>query len=400
MKRRHLPAIRIRRQRAREESRVLSDVMTKLDEALANGALTGPSDLQQAINRATIEVLEKRRIRSVESVRRLALRVMVSAIRPSTELLGNWVLDHAEEIVGDQQEVRSGFEKNLQDRWGRALSIAELLRVVALEAGMEFHHRHQPADESDRLHEALVRLHARACLIASEVQALLRTGHASGANARWRAMHELVVVAFFIKEHGPEMARRYLLHDGIESYRAAVEYQRFAEELNHQPMGDDELAEHEQVFNALRDEFGRAYTEPYGWAATAFGRAPRFREIEESVEFSKWRPYYRMASHTVHAGPKALRFDLGLLDRTNMMLAGPSNAGLTDPGHSMCISLGQVTVALLTTDPEIGDLVVMPLLIGLTDAAGDAFLDAQRQLEEDEARIRREDEQELDRAHD
>jgi hypothetical protein len=51
----------------------------------------------------------------------------------------------------------------------------------------------------------------------------------------------------------------------------------------------------------------------------------------------------------------------------------------------MCISLTQVTVSLLRLDPDTGDLVTMNVLMALTNAAGDAFIDAHRQLEEDAA---------------
>jgi hypothetical protein len=35
----------------------------------------------------------------------------------------------------------------------------------------------------------------RACLVGSEIYGLPRTGHAAGAQARWRTLHELAVVA-------------------------------------------------------------------------------------------------------------------------------------------------------------------------------------------------------------
>jgi Family of unknown function (DUF5677) len=134
------------------------------------------------------------------------------------------------------------------------------------------------------------------------------------------------------------------------------------------------------------NEFGADFDSQYGWAAHVLGTRPTFRAIEASADMAHYRPFYRMASHPTHAGPKALEHDLGLIRRT-VLLAGPSNPGLADPGHAMCISLTQVTVFLLQLGPNTGDLVTMNVLMALTDAAGDTFIDAHRQLEADDAAI-------------
>jgi hypothetical protein len=366
--------------RLRREARFLKRVLKRLDEKLQAGSIKGPADLHQALLDATQETLSYGGARTVENPERLAEAAVRAAIPPSVELLAEFVLGRSDELLGGDREFREGFEARLRDRWGQALQLAEVLRLVALEAGMSFHQRHQPAS-GDWVYAALVRLHARGCLIGSEIVTLLRSGHASGAHARWRALHELAVVAFFLKKHGQEVARQYLLHDAVASYRALADYQRFARELNYEPFSEAEMLEIRRRRDELCKAFGHKYGEDYGWAAQTFGFAPNFRQIEDDVDLAKWRPYYRWASHSIHAGPKALRFDLGMLDPDALMLAGPSNAGLADPGHSMCISLGQITTALLSLRPDLGDVVVMQFLLGLADAAGEAFIAAHRAQE-------------------
>ena len=54
-----------------------------------------------------------------------------------------------------------------------------------------------------------------------------------------------------------------------------------------------------------------------------------------------------MASHNVHANPKGVFFKLGMLAESQVLLAGPSNAGLADPGHGAALSLSRVTAALV-----------------------------------------------------
>jgi len=102
-------------------------------------------------------------------------------------------------MLREHRNFRDGFEERLQHRWGPALDLYECVRVCCLEAGEDFAKRgSQQANGSDPKLAALTLLHARACLVASEVQSLLRSGHAAGAQARWRTLlraAELVAIA-------------------------------------------------------------------------------------------------------------------------------------------------------------------------------------------------------------
>jgi len=75
-----------------------------------------------------------------------------------------------------------------------------------------------------------------------------------------------------------------------------------------------------------------------------------FAKLEEYMKFDHLRPYYKWACHNVHSGPKGITFKLGLLNKSEanqILVAGPSNYGLADPGQSCAISLGQITTCLL-----------------------------------------------------
>jgi hypothetical protein len=69
-----------------------------------------------------------------------------------------------------------------------------------------------------------------------------------------------------------------------------------------------------------------------------------------------------------------------------MLLAGPSDLGLADPGHSTAISLSQITFTLLTMKPNIDRLVICQILGRLEDEVGEAFIAAHRALEGPESR--------------
>jgi hypothetical protein len=81
----------------------------------------------------------------------------------------------------------------------------------------------------------------------------------------------------------------------------------------------------------------------YGWAGHHLGKTkPTFRNIEAAMQIDHFRAHYRLASHNVHANPKGVFFKLGTLAESQVLLAGPSNAGLADPGHGAAISLSRI----------------------------------------------------------
>ncbi|MDY6966866.1 MAG: DUF5677 domain-containing protein [Halobacteriota archaeon] len=245
----------------------------------------------------------------------------------------------------------------------------------------------QGLSEQDCVFEILTRLHARACQTASEVLVLLESGHADGAHARWRSLHEIAVVGFFVKLHGNAVAERYLLHDGVESYKAAVQYQEHCSTIGYEPLSQEEFDEIEANYRSLINRFGTSYKSDYGWAASALGKErPTFRDIEEEAGLDHLRPFYKLASHNVHANPKGVFFKHGLYPNSgDILLAGPSNTGLADPSHGTAISLGQITVALITIRPNIDRLVACEVLIKLGPEIGKEFLAAQKSLENQEA---------------
>ena len=293
----------------------------------------------------------------------------------------------ASSMLKDRKRVRTSFEARLNKRWRKPIRLLEMLLVIALEAGESFNreHRAKAAEQKDYVFEVLTRLHARACQVATEILVLLKSGHADGAHARWRSLHEISVVGLFIESAGNEVAERYLLHDAIGFYKAARQYQERCEQFGYEPISEEELKSLEAAHQHLVGRFGPGYKEDYGWAAAATDKKKTtLRDIEESARLDRLRPYYRMASHNVHANPKGVFFELGLAPNgPEVLLAGPSNTGLADPGQLTAISLGQITVALLGTQADIDGLVISRILLELMDEIGQEFAKTQAILEEE-----------------
>jgi hypothetical protein len=253
----------------------------------------------------------------------------------------------APSILRARRKDMKEFEQRLYKDWKKPFDLFEAFLVLALEAGDEFNREFRKDKENSENYvlEVLTRIHARACQIASEILVLLKSGFADGAHARWRSLHELAVVGSFIKTHGNETAERYLLHDNIESYKAATLYQEHYEALGYEPISQVEYDSTKVKHDKLIERFGDSYKKNYGWASLALNKKdPTFTDIEANSGLDHLRPYYKLASHNVHANPKGMIFRLGLLHNTgNILLAGPSNVGFTDPAQGAAISLESVS---------------------------------------------------------
>jgi len=286
-----------------------------------------------------------------------------------------------------QRKDRRGFERRLRRRWGRAIDTIEMMYVMACEAGSGFVNEELVNTENPSSHtwEVLIRSHSRACQITAEIVALLRGGFADGAHARWRCLHEVTVIALFIANRGDEVAERYLLHETIEAYKAARAYQENHERLGVEPLSDAEFADLKKARDDLVERYGTSYKRDYGWASGFLeGNPSNFAGIEACLDMQHMRPYYRMASHNVHANPKGVLFKLGAHpDEPLLFPAGASAFGLADPGQGTAISLMQATVALLSKEPNLDALVTCKMLQMLCDEAGEAFLVALDAQDED-----------------
>ena len=98
----------------------------------------------------------------------------------------------APEALRHRRKQESQFRQHLSTRWKEGLDRLEMLIMIAQESGETYIADVNAqtvegvivtADDEATLH-ALIALHARACLIASEVVCLLKGGFADGANAR------------------------------------------------------------------------------------------------------------------------------------------------------------------------------------------------------------------------
>lgn len=352
-------------------------------------------NFQEILERRVLEYLSDNNIEVDGDVNQGEISQIVS--ETSSELATGMLEELKNDVLSgcleDEKEELRQFRERLREHWSKPLGLLELHIRTSLQFGSDFSVEYKKSAETknDRpwLFEALAKLHARACQISSAILVLLEKGFADDAHARWRSLHEIAVTSAFISMHGPELAEKYLLHEAIQQYKLVREAQLVESRTNEMPVSKSELADLRLVRDNLIGRFGKNFKENYGWAAETLGvNRPTFRTIEKATNLDHFRPYYKMASDNVHAESHGTNFRLGMFfDQHRVLLAGPSNAGLADPGHSTAISLNTVTTSLLGMGESLEVIVMMKLLTKLAREVGESFLEAHNELERMEAAL-------------
>lgn len=270
------------------------------------------------------------------------------------------------------------FGERNYSRWASGFDLLEVLVGSCLEMGDLSNrlYNDQPEKERSTLYGILFRLHAKACLIAQEIICLMKSGYPDGAMGRWRALHEVNVIAQFLLSRGDSVAQMFLDHEIVDSYKGALQHNEYEPRLQVQPIDAEDLAALKRQFEFVVNKYGNTFKKEYGWAAVHMGTDwTTFAQIEKEVDLDHWRPYYKWASQSIHASMKSLNRSLGTSEAVeDVMLAGPSNSGMTDPAHMTAISLYHITAGLLSLFDTIDATVAMKVLGTLTDEVGEEFL--------------------------
>ena len=280
-------------------------------------------------------------------------------------------------LAGRRRET-SGFEKRNIQRWRKAFNLIELIWVVAAEVGNKFNQDLQGqsvARDRAYLFQALVHIHARSMLVASECICLMRGGFPDGGLSRWRTLHELNVVASFLLSNG-NAAERYMVSFEIQALTAARQMQRYAERSKMDPPAADEIAAIEERCNAHVARFGKDIQNDYGWASEVIGKkSPNLLDLEEAVGLDHWRPRFKWASQHTHGGHRPFGSMLATTEAPSPVFAiRQSNSGMVDPLHMTAISLTHVTSSLLMSRPSLDNAVCSKVLIRLSDDLGNAAM--------------------------
>ena len=334
-------------------------------------------------------------------------RIVQEALKQDAEQFQQNIIN---EIIQERQKQKE-FEGRLYGRWKTALDLFQSVFLLGQYRGDEFNRKIRPyaAARNDFTFEVLSRIHARSCVTMSAILTLLRTGHATDALARARTLHELYVTALFIREksNGPQdgdaLAERYLLYQDVEALKIAREYDKHYQKLAVAPLDPKTIPDLEAAVQTYKAKFSGQYDSKitkgsYGWATEKLGKLqPSFEDIENAVGVSHSRPYYKLSSYPVHAGPKGIFFDSGVSNTRNVLTAGPTNTGLADPAKMAINAFANCTNIMLghtryADEVElrvtyIQSVTTMHLMNTVSKTAIKAFAETQRELMQEEEEI-------------
>ncbi|MEC0311368.1 DUF5677 domain-containing protein [Paenibacillus lautus] len=322
-----------------------------------------------------------------ENVTNFLDNVIEKMLNETTPIMVDDLRKSQGEMLEDQRLLRAEFEARLHRRWSKPLALLETLIVISLESSEELYKENISIakSKSNIKFEVLIKIHARACQISYEILALLRSGFADGAMTRWRTLHELAVLSFFISQNDNDVAQMYLDYEFIERYYEMLEYIKYAPILGYSELPKEDIDELTSKRAELIHKYGNEFEKPYGWTLNVLDKKNRnFKALEENIQLDHLRPYYKLACNYVHLGPKASSFSLGNIEGSKIIIAGASNYGLANPGQNACLSLTQITTCLLTSYPTFEALMTCKIMDKFSSEACELFVEVQKQIELEE----------------
>lgn len=344
------------------------------------------SEIQSLFNKALSDALKNKegelRTEDPEDVARKVTETINPVSDEIAEMLFQSLRKSQEDVVEDWEGIYSNFELRHHELWKKALNSLHALIVASHEVGEAFAKQYLTKETGNKV-SVLVALHARSVQVANEVLCLLKSGYADGAHARWRTAHEIAVVIDFLAHCSEVTTQKYLEHEVIESYKAMHQYQEHARSLGLELFPENEIEELEAMKAELVKKYGKEFLGSYGWAAKKLNvKNPNFYTLEAAVGIDHLRPYYRMASHNVHANSKGINFRLSLSDKTKIFLSGPSNYGLLYPGQGIAITLGEINSSLLHVKLNMDSLVYSKILMKFVNLVQEEFVAVDHMMRE------------------
>lgn len=288
-----------------------------------------------------------------------------------------------QEYLKHHRSQTNRFIESNCERWEAGLNQLELLYITSQEAGIYFQQQYIKIKdlESDPLLGVLMRLHANALRVSSEIIHLIKGGYADGALARWRTLFEIAVTSLIINKHGKNTAIDYIKHGYIKTVEGIEEYQKTAPKMGLEPYTEEEITYYEKLKQNLSEE-----EKSWHWALK-YTESSKFHKLMKHVELDHWSHNYKLASRSIHADYYEMRSLLGMQEAVNDgLLVGQSNSGMTLPAHMTALSLNIVTSCFLTAyiheDTELdykGSGIFMRIMGEYSNRIGETFLKCQEE---------------------
>lgn len=290
------------------------------------------------------------------------------------------------EIVLKNREYRRGFCSRLLFEYHEAIVQFEIIVEFCLSIFKDFQY---PKDILPKTCKVLNGIVARGILITNEIMCLIKNGFASGALARWRTLYEYSVIAVFIAKFGEDVAERYLSYEDIANFSQAKTYNTYADELGFEKIGEEEFLQLKTLKDKAKLKYPQFNYQDYSWALPEI-KQPSFKALAEATDIDYYRPFYRFSCNYNHGGIKGLFYDLGQLNGLNeensYMLAN-TNIGFIDPAQLTMQSLINIVAALISTNPNLDNLINIVQLREKAQIATNKFVEVEKNIKKRELGI-------------
>lgn len=270
-----------------------------------------PSSIREVLESLVAEAVGGRR-EGVPTEEELG-EAYASALAQLTEAIHASVLEKHAEHLDEVRATDQGFRERNYRRWKGGFDMLAVLRQTSIESGQMFQQEFLrfPQFLHDPLLGVLMRLHAHACRVMGEVEALLLSGYPDGAHARWRTLHEIAVFSILIRHHGLSAAEDFIRYGLIETVNGMEGYQAIAGARGREPYSDEELAAAIELRHDLIARCGEGIQSSNGWARKYVGSS-KFTKLQEAAGLRKWANDYKAASRSIHFDYREMRSLLGM----------------------------------------------------------------------------------------
>ncbi len=139
--------------------------------------------------------------------------------------------------------------------------------------------------------------------IADQIGLMLLNGYPDGALRLWRSFYDhAVILLLLMRENSNELANKFIDHSLRHSQNKATSLNKHAEELQFDKVEDDILNNYKTIAEEFEDKYGKDFLKKeYSWTKDIFKKERvSFRDIEDDLGMSRYRPFYIWASSYSH----------------------------------------------------------------------------------------------------
>ncbi|MCF6458056.1 DUF5677 domain-containing protein [Pseudoalteromonas sp. MMG024] len=181
--------------------------------------------------------------------------------------------------------------------------------------------------------------------------------------------------------YGRNAAKDYIKYGVVKNAEGINEHKRTASEMAVETFSKAEI----DFANSQKQEITEG-NDAWHWARK-YTEVSKIEKLREHVGLDKWSHNYKLASRNVHSDYFEMKCLYAMREaKSDMLLVGQSNSGLTEPAHYTAISLAQIISIFLTayiedesTKLDYKDsLLFMKVIDNYVEEVGEAFLSVEK----------------------